>query len=128
MRTLSVIAGLTGALLLAACDDGGPSGPGAYTVRVENSESPPSGAVLELYGKGITGVSSSGSTRVFSVPLTGRSGVRVVAVNPLSGPVEFRIEVKDLGRDVPRGEVLEATDAQNLPSQAVSRYKVRVFR
>lgn len=128
IRTLA-FAALVLVLPLAACDGGGPSGPGEYTVVVESSAAPVAGAVIQFSGTGITGATSQGVTRVWSAALSGGEGVRVVAVNPVEDqPLEFILRVADLSAPAPEATVLVGTDNGNRNVTAVNTYRVTISR
>lgn len=119
---LRLLTGLVGAILLTACSDEGPEGPG--TLRATLSGPAPMGAVVvELTGPGISGIRGSG-TRVFSGEV-GSEGTthRVVVVGESPGRLAFDIDVADLG-DRPRVTVLEAVDGANEPFPALGQIDV----
>ena len=109
---------LVSALLLAvaaACGDSGPGEPGAFLARATLDQTPPLGAaVLEVHGRGITGFSARGDTRLYSAPVDGRADLhRVMIVDPAGGEIGFDIEVDDVNLDLPAITVVQAADSDN---------------
>lgn len=110
---------------VAACDSG-PSGPGTLTVVATGASL--GGVVLEVEGAGIRGFAGRGSTRVYSAPVQGRTGVhRVVLVGPEPGDLPFEMQVDDLGMEGPVVTVVQAARDDNfvIPASGVS---VRIER
>lgn len=115
---------------LASCGDDGPSGPGSYQVEITRSTGfPITGVVVDLVGSGVVAATGSGGTQVWSHPIPGGQGLRVVAVNVEDEePLRFEIDVSDLGASAPKGLVRMGTDAGNRHVTAVGTYQVRVTR
>lgn len=119
------------ALLVGACSDGGPEGPGTLDVRVRSSL--PAGAVLlEVEGRGIEGVTPRGSVRAFHEQVAtdpdGAEVHRVVLVADTPGDMEVGLEVEDVGAPRPRVVVLSASDASDRPMASVAGFSVQVLR
>ena len=119
------------ALLLGACSDGGPEGPGTLDVRVRSSL--PAGAVLlEVEGRGIEGVTPRGSVRAFHEQVgtdpDGDEVHRVLLVAETPGDMEVGLRVEDVGATRPRVVVLSASDAAYQPVASVSGFAVHVLR
>jgi hypothetical protein len=133
LRTVSVAAigrlmrtvALAGLVAVGACDSG-PRGPGTLTAVATGASL--GGVVLEVEGTGIRGFAGRGSTRVYSAPVEGRSGVhRVILVGPEPGDLPFEVEVDDVGMEGPVVTVVQAARGDNFAIPA-SRVSVRVER
>lgn len=111
-----VVALVIAPVLVAGCDSG-PSGPGHLSARTSG---PTLGAVvLEVEGQGIEGFSARGSSRVYSAPVEGRSGVyRVIVLSPDAGSLPFEIDVEDMGMEGPVITVVSAADGANVAMPA----------
>lgn len=113
---------------LAACDSG-PSGPGTLEARLSVPEGlVAGGAVVEVEGPSLRGVTASGSTRVFSARIEGTTGraFRVVLVGPDDGaPLRFGLEVADVEAVPPEARVVELVDADNRPVGSLAGAEVR---
>ncbi len=129
-RRLVVLATLASAALLASCGDDGPSGPGSYQVEIARSAGlPPAGVVVDLVGTGIVAATGTGGTQLWTHPIPGGQGLRVVAVNTAEEePLQFRIDVSDLAAPAPEGVVRMGTDSENRHITAVATYEVRLTR
>lgn len=115
-------------LLVAACGDGEPSGPGTLEVRVVPPPSVEAGAVvLEVTGPGIQGFEAAGSARVFGAPYPPVEGRHRVVVLVDQGDLVLRIRVDDRGR-TPEATVVEAADRQNRSVPGLSAFQVRISR
>lgn len=125
MRAASV--GLTVALLLAACGDSGPSGPGALQATMDSGGVPVGAVVLTVNGVGVTGFSSQGTTRVFANRLA-EDLHRLVVVSGTPGSASFLINVEDLGATFPAITVLEGVTGDNLDIADVTGIGVAVSR
>jgi hypothetical protein len=85
--------------------------------------------VLLVTGSGIQGISPAAGSRAYGAPQAGSPDVyRVVAVNTAPGELRFRVEVADVGADLPVATVLEAVDEQNQPVPSPGVYEVRFSR
>ena len=129
-RLLLTLAILASAGLLASCGDDGPSGPGSYQVEITRTAGlPPAGVVLDLVGPGVVSATGTGGTQVWTHPIPGGQGLRVVAVNAAEDePLQFRVDVSDLGAPAPEGVVRMGTDGDNRHITAVGTYDVRLTR
>ena len=130
VRTLGVL-GIFGFLVpLVSCDDSGPQGPGTYDATVTRSAGlPPAGVVVDVVGPGITAVTGNGPTQVWTSPIPGGQGLRVIAVNTgIDDPLQFRIEVADVGAPTPEAVVRMGTDSDNRHITAVATYRVDLTR
>ncbi len=125
MRAL--VFGLSAALLVAACGDGGPSGPGSLQATVESGSIPVGAVVLTVEGMGITGFSPQGTTRVFSNRLSATTH-RVVVVGGAPGSLPFLIIVEDVGATMPSVTVIEAVSGNDQGIADVSGITVSVSR
>jgi hypothetical protein len=125
VRRLVLLVGT--ALTLAACDPG-PSGPGDLTGFVETPGPVLGGAVLEVVGKGITGVSGSGGTQVFFAPTGAEGTYRVVLLAQTPGQLQFRVAVQDRGAKKPAVSFVGVVNESNLPLPATADYGVRFSR
>jgi hypothetical protein len=130
VRILGIIGTLALLVPLASCDDSGPQGPGTYEATVTRSAGlPPAGVVVDVVGPGITGVTGSGPTQVWTAPISGGQGLRVIAVNTgIDDPVQFRIDVSDVGAAAPEVVVRMGTDGDNRHITAVATYRVDLTR
>ena len=111
----------------AGCDDG-PSGPGELTGLVETPGPILGAAVLEISGKGITGFSGSGGTRVFHSVAAQGDPHRLVLLAQTPGQLQFRVSVQDLGAKRPAVSVVNVVSGENMPLPATADYKVRFSR
>lgn len=123
----AIVLGLSTALLVSACGDGGPSGPGSLQATVESGSIPVGAVVLSVEGTGVTGFSPQGSSRVFSNRL-GATAHRVVVVGGTPGSTPFLINVEDVGATFPAVTVLEAVSGDNQEITDVSGISVSVSR
>lgn len=122
MRSLLPL--LFSGFLLLACSDSG--GPGELTGIVQTPGPVLGGAVLEVVGKGITGFSGAGATRVFSTATDTEGTYRVVLLSSSpSGPLQFRVAVQDVGGKKPSASLVNLTSGENLPLPATAEYSVR---
>ena len=114
-RVLWRVIALTGLLLVPACGEDGPSGPGTLDVAV-SWDVPLGAATVQLAGTGIEGVSIGGGDWIASTPTP--SGIRVVAVSRTGGEIRFQVSVSDLAAPLPVATVLGAStaDDRTLPS------------
>lgn len=113
--------------LLGCSDDSG--GPGELTGTVQTPGPALGGAVLEVVGKGITGFSGAGSTRVFYAAAATEGTFRVVLLSSsASGPLQFRVSVEDVGAKKPSVSVVNLTSPDNLPLPATADYSVSFSR
>lgn len=119
--------GLSAALLVAACGDSGPSGPGSLQATVNSGSIPVGAVVLAIEGMGITGFSPQGTTRVFSNRLSATTH-RVVVVGGTPGSVPFLINVEDVGATLPAVTVIEAVSGNDQAIADVSGISVSVSR
>jgi hypothetical protein len=108
--------------------DSGPSGPGQLIASLDPTIQPLGGAVLEVVGKGIEGFGESGSTRVFSAPMSQANAYRVVLVSDMPGTLEFRVSVQDLAANSPTAAVVNVVNGENMALPATSDYKIRFSR
>jgi hypothetical protein len=115
---LCLIAGFAG------CDDG-PSGPGELTGVLETPGPILGAATLEVSGKGITGFSGSGGTRVFHSVTDQGDTYRLVLIAPTPGQLQFRVSVQDLGAKRPATAVVNVVSGGNVPLPATADYRVR---
>lgn len=129
-RGVSILTVIASVAFLASCGDDGPSGPGSYEVEITRSTGlPPAGVVVDLVGPGVVAAAGAGGTQVWTHPLPGGQGLRVVAVNEAGGePLHFRLDVSDVGAPSPEGVVRMGTDADNRHITAVETYQVRLTR
>lgn len=119
---------LLGVLTVAGCSDD-IGGPGELIGTVHTPGPILGGAVMEVVGKGITGFSGSGSTRVFSAPSGAEDTFRVVLLSSSgAGSLQFRVTVEDLGAKKPSVSLINLTSSQNLPLPATSDYSVSFSR
>lgn len=123
----ALVLGLSAALLVTACGDDGPSGPGSLQATVESSSIPVGAVVLSVEGVGVTGFSPRGTTRVFSSRL-GATSYRVVVVGGTPGSVPFLINVEDVGATLPAVTVLEAVSGDDQAIADVGGIRVSVSR
>lgn len=116
------VAALAAATLLAACDGGGPSAPGALTVTLVSPNGAEGSAHVRLFGAGLEAVGEL-DARVFGH----RKGdtLDVVVVRDEPGELRFRVQVADTTVR-PVGTVLEVADAQNALRGGLSGYRVEV--
>jgi hypothetical protein len=121
---LALPALLFAALVTVGCgDDGG--GPGELTGTVVSPGPALGGAVLEVVGKGVTGFSGAGATRVYYAPTQTEGTFRVVLLSSSSsGPLQFRVAVQDVGAKKPSASLVNLTSVGNLPLPATSEYSV----
>lgn len=126
MKRLALI--LVPVVLLGACDLFGPSGSGTLSARVEATDAAVGAAVVEIRGEGVRGVRARGSTRLFERPLEEAGSYRLVLVNPGGAPVEFGIDVDDVGGELPSASVVAAADTEDRVLDAGSDLVVRVRR
>jgi hypothetical protein len=115
-------------LLLAGACDSGPSGPGELIGTLQTPGPILGGAVLEVVGKGITGFSGSGGTRVFSAATATENTFRVVLLAQLPSELQFRVSVEDKGAKKPSVSVVKVVSGENLPLPATADYRVRFTR
>ncbi|MFO8175630.1 MAG: hypothetical protein ACQET1_10430 [Gemmatimonadota bacterium] len=109
---------------LFGCSDSG--GPGELTGTVQTPGPVLGGAVLEVVGKGITGFSGAGATRVFHAPTETEGTYRVVLLSSSpSGPLQFRVAVQDVGAKKPSASLVNLTSGENLPLPATAEYGVK---
>ena len=124
--TLAFLLGIP--LLGLGCNDDS-GGPGELAGTVQTPGPALGGAVLEVVGKGVTGFSGAGATRVFFAPTKIEGTFRVVLLNPSSsGPLQFRVSVQDVGARKPSVSVVNLTSRENLPLPATSDYTVAFTR
>ncbi len=115
------------AVSLAGCDLFGPSGPGVLNATLTSSGEL-GAVVLEVTGLSITGFAAQGDARVYGARLSEVDGLhRVVLISPTGGPMQFGIEVDDLGADPPLVTVLTAVNTKNFTTAATG-IEVRVER
>lgn len=101
-------------LTLAGCD-WGPKGPGVINGLIVSPVSL-GAVVLEVEGVGIRGFVGSGDTQAYGAVVSSIEGRhRVVLVSGSGAPIQFGIEVEDLGAETPISTVLLATGVDNLP-------------
>lgn len=127
-RGLTFLTLLFAALLAVGCgDDGG--GPGELTGTVVSPGPALGGAVLEVVGKGVTGFSGAGATRVYYAPTQTEGTFRVVLLSSSdSGPLQFTVAVQDVGAKKPSASLVNLTSVGNLPLPATSDYSVTFSR
>jgi hypothetical protein len=112
---------------LLACDDGA-GGPGSLTGTVSSPGPVLGGAVLEVAGKGITGFSGAGATRVFSAPTGTEDTYRVVLLTSSPGNLQFQVSVDDVSGKKPAVSIVTLTSEGNLPLPATAEYEVGFTR
>jgi hypothetical protein len=128
MRRVVVATVLLAALSpLAACDSG-PSGPGDLTAVVTAPSGGVGAVILQVQGQGIKGFVGAGATEVLSNPTGGEGTFRVVAVNEGTGTLQFRVQVEDLGAELPTAGVISAAGTDNQMVVSVTGYQVRFER
>lgn len=111
-RTRRAVLLLSG-LLLAACGDGGPTGPGTLTGLVKSGPIPVGAIVLQISGQGIDGFSALGDQRLFHSQV--EPGLhRVVLVGSTLGDFTFTVSVQDVGGPLPAITIVEAVGADNV--------------
>lgn len=125
MRRLSLL--LLVLLPLVGCDDGA-GGPGSLTGTISTPGPVLGGAVLEVVGKGITGFSGAGSTRVFSAPTGVEDTYRVVLLRPTAGTLQFQVSVENVKGRRPTASVVNLASEGNLPLPATAEYEVKFTR
>ena len=111
-------------VLASACDDSGPSGPGAFTGTLRTAGAPLGGAVLEVVGKGITGFTGAGSTELFYAATQEEFTFRVVLISSSPGDLQFSVSVEDKGGKNPSASVVKLVSGDNLPIPATADYTV----
>ena len=126
-RSLRAAALVALSLLAGACDSG-PSGPGELTGTVQTPGPTLGGAVVEVVGKGITGFSGAGSTRVFHAATGEADTYRLILIREAPGELQFRVSVEDLGGKRPVGSVVDVVTGDNLPIPATPEYRVGFTR
>ena len=128
MRRVVVATVLLAALSpLAACDSG-PSGPGDLTAVVTAPSGGVGAVILQVQGQGIQGFVGAGATEVLSNPMGSEGAFRVVAVNEGTGTLQFRVQVDDLGAELPTASVISAAGTDNQMVVSVTGYQVRFER
>lgn len=121
------------ALLVAACGDDGPSGPGFVEVQVQASE-PLGAVVLELSGGLVDGVEeASGGWQALGDVSGGASGVsaryRLVLVREQPATrLTARIRVPDVAGQLPVATLVEATNASDQPVASLASVRAEVRR
>lgn len=121
--------GLAVALLLAvACSDDD-SGPGAVTVSLDGPV-PLGGAVVEITGPGIQGVSlpAQGWVEWSPVSTGANEAVRVLVLVERPGELAFRVQLRDLAAPPRAVRVLDAVDGSNRPVADPTAIRTRVGR
>jgi len=123
MRRLGAL--ILAGVLLTACDSG-PSGPGQLLIRASGVDL--GAAVLEIQGSGIREFSARGSTRIYSAPVSAKTGAfRVVIVDPVGTDIGFDVSVDDVGMEGPIVTVVSAADTAN-QTMSTAGVTVRVER
>ena len=112
---------------LVACDSG-PSGPGQFTAVVTSPSGGVGAVILQVQGQGIQGFAGAGATEVLSNPMGSEGTFRVVAVNEGTGTLQFRVQVEDLGAELPTASVISAAGTDNQMVVSVTGYQVRFER
>ncbi len=84
--------------------------------------------ILQVQGQGIQGFVGAGATEVLSNPTGGEGTFRVVAVNEGTGTLQFRVQVEDLGAELPTASVISAAGTDNQMVVSVTGYQVRFER
>jgi hypothetical protein len=114
-------------LPLVGCDDGA-GGPGPLTGTIHTPGPVLGGAVLEVFGKGITGFSGAGSTSAFFAPTDVEFTYRVVLLSSSPGDLQFQVSVEDVKAKKPTAIVVTLTSGENLPLPATADYEVTFSR
>jgi hypothetical protein len=114
-------------LPLVACDDGA-GGPGPLTGTISTPGPVLGGAVLEVFGKGITGFSGAGTTEAFFAPTDVEFTYRVVILSTSPGELQFQVSVEDTKAKKPTATVVTLTSGENLPLPATADYTVTFSR
>lgn len=126
-RVSVLLIALVAVVGIGCSDDIG--GPGELTGTVHTPGPVLGGAVMEVVGKGITGFSGSGSTRVFSAPAGTEGTFRVVLLSSSgAGSLQFRVAVEDVGAKKPSVSLINLISSENLPLPATSDYTVSFSR
>lgn len=113
---------------LAACGDQGPDGPGSLVGSVRTSGAPLGAVVMDVSGSGVEKVTGSGSTRVFTVGSLSTTTLRVIAVVPSPGSIDFTVHVSDLQAGTPNIVVVDAAGSDNQPITHLASIRATLSR
>lgn len=122
MRRLVLLAA---ALVLAACSEIGPPGPGTLTVTLDSPNGSEGAAVLMVLGEGIGEVSSVGETEAHAVVSGGVT--RVVLINQTGGTLAFQVAVNEV-RSRPTVILGEVAGPDDELRADLSGYRVELTR
>ena len=115
---------LAAVLVLAACGDDGPKGPGDLQGTVEVGSIAVGAIVINVSGVGLGAITGVGATRAFASDAVGASK-RFVLVTETSGALRFTLHVDDRSASTPTATVVEAIGLDNQPIANLSGIVVR---
>lgn len=113
--------------VLAGCDRG-PSGEGDWRGSIEGPGEPFGSAVVLVSGEGVLGVTGDAGTRAWT-HRDDQGDLRAVLIQTeATGPVRFRVRVRDLGASAPSVAILELADLEDEWVQISEEHQLRLSR
>ena len=112
-------------LLLVACTDQSPPGPGILTATLKSPNGAEGAALVVLMGPGIGEVTPVGSNQLYSN--SSLDEVRIVLINQNNGTLAFRVEVADTTIE-PAAIVEEVANPDNLIRSTLDGYQLEFRR
>jgi hypothetical protein len=115
------------ASVLAGCDRG-PSGEGDWRASIDGPGEPFGSAVVLVSGDGVLDVTGDAGTRAWT-HRDEQGDLRAVLIQTeATGPVRFRIRVRDLGASAPSVAILELADMEDELVQIHEEHQLRLTR
>lgn len=113
--------------VLAGCDRG-PSGEGDWRASIEGPGAPFGSAVVLVSGEGVLDVAGDAGTRAWVHP-DEQGDLRAVLIQTeATGPVRFRIRVRDLGASAPSVAIVELADMEDRLVQISEEHQLQLTR
>lgn len=115
------------AAVLAGCDRG-PSGEGDWRASIEGPGAPFGSAVVLVSGDGVLEVTGDAGTRAWT-HRDEQGELRAVLIQTeATGPVRFRVRVRDLGAPAPSVAIVELADMEDQLVQISEEHQIQLTR